>query len=252
MRKKIGVVFQDTTIDNQLTAYENLYIHGGIYGYGGDELKKKIEKLLKFVDLDQYKNKIVKTFSGGMIRRLKIARSLVHEPEILFLDEPTLGLDPQTISHIWEYIRKVKEEHNMAIFLTTHYMDEAELLADRVAIIDHGKIIVIRKPTDLKRKVGNDVIYVRFAGKSGCIDEDFIDYCKELPDGRIETGVRDATIALPKIFEISNEMGLKIQEIEYRKPTLNDVFLHFTGREIRDEGETNNNLYMKRRWRMRR
>ncbi|HDM22935.1 MAG TPA: ATP-binding cassette domain-containing protein, partial [Methanomicrobia archaeon] len=128
IRKRIGIVFQDSSLDRELTAYENMYIHGKIYNVDGRDLRKRIEDLLKFVELGKFKNKVVKNFSGGMIRRLEIARALLHRPEILFLDEPTLGLDPQTRAHIWEYIKNMKEEHEMTIFLTTHYMDEAEQL----------------------------------------------------------------------------------------------------------------------------
>ncbi|MCF6185419.1 MAG: ATP-binding cassette domain-containing protein, partial [Bacteroidales bacterium] len=140
LRRKIGIVFQDPSLDRELTAYENMYIHGKIYGLSGDKLKKRIMEMLKFVELDEFKDRQVKFFSGGMQRRLEIARALIHEPEVLFLDEPTIGLDPQTRAHIWEYIKRMKEEHEMTIFLTTHYMDEAEQLADRIAVIDHGRI----------------------------------------------------------------------------------------------------------------
>ncbi|AFK22964.1 ATP-binding cassette domain-containing protein [Pyrococcus sp. ST04] len=255
VRKKIGIVFQDPSVDRELTAYENMYIHGRIYGLGGKELKEKIEKLLKFVELWQFKNRPVKYFSGGMQRRLEIARALLHEPEILFLDEPTIGLDPQTRAHIWDYIRTMKEEHDMTIFLTTHYMDEAEQLADRIAIIDHGKIIAEGTAEELKKLVGNDIIYLRLESPKEdlkCLKADFIRGCKLLPDGRVRIDVENATEALPKLFELAQKSGVKILEVTYHRPTLNDVFLHLTGREIRDEGGEQNVARMIMRARMRR
>ncbi|MFA4639636.1 ATP-binding cassette domain-containing protein [Pyrococcus kukulkanii] len=243
VRKKIGIVFQDPSVDRELTAYENMYIHGRIYGLGGRELKEKIERLLKFVELWKFKDRPVKYFSGGMQRRLEIARALLHEPEILFLDEPTIGLDPQTRARIWDYIKTMKEEHDMTIFLTTHYMDEAEQLADKIAIIDHGKIIAEGTAEELKKLVGNDIIYLRLESPKEelkCLKADFIRGCKLLPDGRVRIDVENATEALPKLFELAQRSGVKILEVTYHRPTLNDVFLHLTGREIRDEGREQN------------
>jgi len=239
VRKRIGIVFQDPSLDRDLTAYENMLIHGGVYGLGGRELREKIEYLLKFVELWEFKDKPVKYFSGGMQRRLEIARSLLHEPEILFLDEPTLGLDPQTRAHIWDYIETIKEEKDMTIFLTTHYMDEAEKLADRVSIIDRGEIIAEGSCDELRKLVGNDVIYLRLDGEGCRFEADFIKTCKVLPDGRVKLDVDNVSEALPKLFELAEEMGVKIVEVTYHRPTLDDVFLHLTGREIRDEGGEN-------------
>ncbi|ALV61851.1 Daunorubicin resistance ATP-binding protein [Thermococcus sp. 2319x1] len=241
VRKRIGIVFQDPSLDRELTAWENMYIHGRIYGLGGNELKNKIEELLKFVELWEFRDKPVKYFSGGMQRRLEIARALLHEPEVLFLDEPTIGLDPQTRAHIWDYIKAMKEEHNMTIFLTTHYMDEAEQLADRIAIMDHGKIIAEGTAEDLKKLVGNDVIYLKLEAPEDvkCLKAEFIRGCKLLSDGRVGLEVVNAAEALPKIFDLAKERNVKIIEVTYHRPTLNDVFLYLTGREIRDEGEAN-------------
>jgi len=247
VRKKIGIVFQDPSLDTYLTAYENLYIHGGIYGYEKSKINEKIDEILDFVELKEFKDKVVKTFSGGMERRMEIAKALMHEPDILFLDEPTIGLDPNTRDHVWKYIMRMKEEKNMTIFLTTHYMDEAELLADRIAIIDHGKIIALDTPEKLKKIVGKDIIYLKFLEKRECPKEDFIDYCKELPDGRIEIGVENAGEALPKIFEMASRINASIVEVTYKKPTLSDVFIHLTGREIRDTADKSNTAFASRR-----
>ncbi|MBA2869267.1 ATP-binding cassette domain-containing protein [Methanococcus maripaludis] len=236
VRKTIGIVFQDSTLDNQLTAYENLYIHGKIYGYKGEALKNRIEELLEFVELLDFKDKIVKNFSGGMVRRLEIARSLIHEPEVLFLDEPTIGLDPQTRSHIWEYIKKMQAKNNMTIFLTTHYMEEAELLADKVAIIDNGKIIAEGTVNELKKIVGNDCISVKFEEIPKYLDSK---NCELKEDGKVIYYTENADLKIPKIFEFAHDHGLKIQEISYKKPNLNDVFIKLTGREIRSEKDKN-------------
>ncbi|ABR55070.1 daunorubicin resistance ABC transporter ATPase subunit [Methanococcus vannielii SB] len=234
VRKAIGIVFQDSTLDNQLTAYENLYIHGKIYGYGGELLKNRINELLDFVELLEVKDKVVKNFSGGMIRRLEIARSLIHEPDILFLDEPTIGLDPQTRAHIWDYIQKMKDKKNMTIFLTTHYMEEAELLSNRIAIIDHGKIIAEGTVNELKKIVGNDLVYVKF---EKIPKEVIYKNYSLIDDGIVSICTENADLEIPKIFEFAMKNNLKILEISYKKPNLNDVFIKLTGREIRGEKE---------------
>ncbi|ASI98713.1 ATP-binding cassette domain-containing protein [Thermococcus celer] len=246
VRRKIGIVFQDPSVDRELTAYENMLIHGRIYGLSGNELREKIERLLRFVELWEFRDRQVKFFSGGMQRRLEIARSLLHEPEVLFLDEPTIGLDPQTRAHIWDYIRAMKEEHNMTIFLTTHYMDEAEGLADRIAIIDHGRIIAEGTAEELKRLVGNEVVYLKLEGREElrCLKGDFIRGCKVLPDGRVRFDVENAAEALPRLFELASGSGVRILEVTYHRPTLNDVFLHLTGREIREDGGEQNVMRM--------
>lgn len=247
VRKRIGIVFQEPSVDRELTAWENLLIHGMIYGLSREEIKDRGRELLQFVELWEFRDKPLKFFSGGMQRRFEIARSLLHEPEVLFLDEPTIGLDPQTRAHIWDYIRTMKREKGVTIFLTTHYMDEAELLADRIAIIDRGRIIAEGTAEELKRLVGNDVIYLRFEERAECIEAEFVKGCRVLPDGRVRLDVDNAAEALPKLFEVAKEMNLKITEVTYHRPTLNDVFLHLTGREIRD-GEENPLKGIMRRW----
>ncbi len=242
VRKSIGVVFQDPSLDSELTAYENMYIHGKIYGMGGEELRRRIEEMLRFVELYEHRNRLVKYFSGGMRRRLEIARALLHRPKVLFLDEPTLGLDPQTRAHIWEYIRRLRDEEGVTIFLTTHYMDEAEELCDRLAIIDHGKIIAEGTPNQLKKLVGTDVIYLKVRAVNGAanpcdaLSTPPVMECKPLREGMVALKVSDATQAIPVILERAGKAGLRVAEVSYRKPTLNDVFLYLTGREIREEG----------------
>ncbi|BEP17939.1 ATP-binding cassette domain-containing protein [Pyrofollis japonicus] len=240
VRKSIGIVFQDPSLDDSLTAYENMYIHGRVYGLRGRLLEERIEELLRFVELYEHRNRLVKTFSGGMRRRLEIARALLHEPIVLFLDEPTLGLDPQTRTHIWDYIRRLRNEKNVTVFMTTHYMEEAEQLCDRIAIIDHGKIIAEGTPEQLKSLVGSDIIYLKIAGP---IDDacsffasiDGVEECKKLGGDRVALKARDAPKMLPRILVEASRRGIEVLEASYHRPTLNDVFIYLTGREIREE-----------------
>ena len=253
VREKIGIVFQDPSLDNQLTAYDNMYIHGKLYGLRGRELHDKIMKLLEFVDLKQYAHKQVRYFSGGMRRRLEVARSLLHEPELLILDEPTIGLDPQSRAKIWDYIRMLKKEHGMTILLTTHYMDEAEELANRIAIMDHGKIIAMGTVEELKAMLGKDVIYLTLEGdaREFCSKLGFAKNCNVIGKKRIEILVDNAPRYLPEIFNIALMNGVEIREVSYRRPTLNEVFLHLTGRELRESLEEAPLLVRRfpRRWR---
>ncbi len=166
-RDSLGIVFQDYSLDEELTAYENMYFHSVIYGVPKKERKDKIDKLLKLVDLSDRKNDLVKEFSGGMKRRLEIARGLLHEPNVLFLDEPTLGLDPQTRNHIWDYIKKLNREKALTVFFTTHYMEEAERYADKIAIIDHGKIVAEGTLTELKNKTNAHNLEEAFLSLTG-------------------------------------------------------------------------------------
>lgn len=163
VRKSFGIVFQDPSLDDDLTAWENMQLHAALYSIPGNTKNKRIEELLQFVELLERKNDLVKTFSGGMKRRLEIARGLLHHPRILFLDEPTLGLDPQTRNHMWDYIKKVNKREDMTVFFTTHYMEEAESMADRIAIVDHGKIVASGTVGELKNET-----------KTGSLEEAFL------------------------------------------------------------------------------
>jgi ABC-2 type transport system ATP-binding protein len=241
VREKIGIVFQDPSVDRNLTGWENLYIHGLIYGLKGEELRRRVEESLEFAELTKFRDVEVKNYSGGMIRRLEIARGLMHKPEILFLDEPTLGLDPQTRAKIWEYVERLREEAGVTVFLTTHYIEEAERLCDRVAIIDHGKIVAIGSPDELKQEIGGDVIYIRVGDHSsaarlleGLQNNGMIISHREL-NGVLALSVNNASKVIPTVFEAASMMGIRIEEIKYTQPSLSDVFLHYTGREIRDE-----------------
>jgi len=249
VRKSIGLVFQDPSLDDRLTAEENLRFHAKLYGVPKEEYKKRMEEVLHLVDLWDRKEGIIKTFSGGMKRRLEIARGLVHYPQVLFLDEPTLGLDPQTRAHLWEYILRLKKERAMTIFMTTHYMNEAEN-CDRIAIIDYGKIVALDTPVNLKKQVGGDIISMTSNQKAELKNELEKRYKKEVKekDGFLQVEVEDGEKFLPRLF---NELTAKIDSIELRKPTLDDVFLSLTGRAIREE-EASDKEHMRQHMRMRR
>ncbi len=235
VRAKIGLVFQETTLDNELTAYENLKFHGYLYNMKGRGVEDRIDSILEVVALHDRKNDIVKTFSGGMKRRLEIARGLLHAPRVLFLDEPTLGLDPQTRGHVWEFIGRLRREEGVTIFLTTHYMDEAEA-CDRVAVIDHGRIITCGRPADLKTRIKGDSIYIETSDDIQTqleLKELFSIDARSVKEGLAFT-VDAGDIFIPKIFE---RLSTTILSVRIKKPTLEDVFIHLTGRELRDRNE---------------
>jgi len=234
VRHSIGIVFQDPSLDDRLTARENLEIHGRLYHMKRDERKKRIKEVLKMVELEGRANSLVKTFSGGMRRRLEIARGLMHKPRILFLDEPTLGLDPQTRRHIWDYIEKLRRE-GVTVLLTTHYMEEADHLADRIAIIDKGKVVALGSPSELKDSIGGDIIKIK------CNDENKMiellssnGFDAMMVDEEVIIKARKAEKEIPKIFMLAKE--IEIKSIMYKEPSLEDVFIHYTGKAYREEG----------------
>jgi ABC-2 type transport system ATP-binding protein len=233
VRKSIGVVFQDTTLDKDLTAYENLVFHAYLYDVKKSEREERIKDALHFVGLYERRNDLVKKFSGGMKRRLEVARGLIHRPRVLFLDEPTLGLDPQTRTNLWEFVAELPAKHGVTVFMTTHYMEEAEV-CDRIAIIDAGKIITIGTPEELKNTIGGDVIYVRTTDNKkakGEIEQLFHVEVSEKDDELFLTSLRgDACIP-----EIIRAIGETVLSVRLQRPTLNDVFLRMTGKEIRGE-----------------
>ena len=234
VRRSIGVVFQDPTLDEELTARENMDIHGRLYGMR--HRRERINELLELVELENRKNQLVKQFSGGMKRRLEIARGLLHEPSILFLDEPTLGLDPQTRNHLWDYIRDLNQKKGVTIILTTHYMDEAEKLSNRVAIIDHGKIIALDTAKALKEQVGGSIIRIESAESGKMLEK--LSSLQWLSNLTAHNGFVDVTLhnAEKRIAEVIKRVdGLPIDSVSMQIPTLEDVFLSYTGRTIRDQ-----------------
>jgi len=238
VRRSIGIVFQDPSLDDELTALENMDFHGRLYGLSKKKRIQKGVELLKLVGLDDRKDDLVKTFSGGMKRRLEIARGLLHEPKILFLDEPTIGLDPQTRNHIWNYISKLSKESNMTMLLTTHYLDEADKLCDRIAIIDMGKIVAIGTPNELKESLGGDVITVETpqASKlSKCISKHSWVKSVKIHDHSITISAKNAEKHIAELVKTCASGEVTISSISVHKPSLDDVFLHFTGKTIREQ-----------------
>jgi ABC-2 type transport system ATP-binding protein len=232
VRQQIGLVFQDTTLDDYLTAEENLRFHAELYGVDPAVREQRLDGLLAMVDLDDRRDDLVGTFSGGMKRRLEIARGLTHSPRVLFLDEPTLGLDPQTRSHIWEYINELRRREQITIFLTTHYMDEAEH-CDRLAIIDHGSIVAIDTPDALKATIGKDRIELHVDDAPATIAELGQRFGLEagLSEGAVTFHVAGGEQFVPRLFA---ELSQPIRSIRVARPTLDDVFMAYTGRTIRD------------------
>ena len=245
VRKSIGIVFQDPSLDNRLTGMENIELHASLYGVPKDERKKRIKEVLELVGLEDKANILVRNYSGGMKRRLEIARALIHYPKVLFLDEPTIGLDPQTRVNIWEYIVKLAKREKITIFLTTHYMEEADFLCNRVAIIDEGKIIAIDSPENLKRKIGGDALIIEADNKEKTKEVvsklSFVKKVSEV-NGKIYVNIENSEENLPSVFEVLRNNNIKIKSISVRKPSLNDVFIYYTGKEIRDEIENNKKI----------
>lgn len=232
VRESIGMVFQDPSSDEILTAYENLKLHSLLYNVELKSIDKKIDEVLTLVGLQNRKYELVKKFSGGMRRRMEIARGLIHHPKVFFLDEPTIGLDPQTRQSIWEYIISLAKNTGMTIVLTTHYMEEAENLCDRVAIIDEGKIAILDTPSNLKKLIGGEIVILE--GKNLNSEE-----LKKLPfvlkveekDKKVKLTLKDAGKHLTQLLSTAKNVDF----VEFHQPNLNDVFLHFTGKNIRDE-----------------
>ena len=240
VRQNIGVVFQEPALDTNLTGEENLEYHARMYGIKKSNRKKRINEVLKLVDLENKRKVLVKNYSGGMKRRLEIARGLMHYPTVLFLDEPTLGLDAVTRRTIWEYVKKMNKEEGTTIFLTTHYMDEADYLCDRVAIIDQGKILVIDNINNLKTSIGKDVITLscdKLSKLAKIIErEKWASNTKQL-ESSLKIGTEKGDEKIPIIIEIAQKNDIKIKSISVRKPTLDDVFISYTGRTISNQEE---------------
>ena len=257
VRNCIGYVSQDVAVDDQLTGRENLMLQGHFYHLPSSLLKQRVEEVLNMVDLTERADDSVYTYSGGMRKRLDIAEGLLHRPRILFLDEPTLGLDIQTRHKIWDYIRMLRREFKVTIFLTSHYMDEADVLCDRVAIIDRGRINVVDNPNSLKSQVGGDMITLKFTQNTAGLAETAINHIKELPTvGSVthEAGVyniiaKNGDMTIPKIFNIVQRLGAPIEAITLKRPSLDDVFLRYTGRALREE-ESNQGAALSERVRM--
>jgi ABC-2 type transport system ATP-binding protein len=235
VRRNIGLVFQDPTLDGYMTGAQNLRMHAELYGVQRDLVKPRMQQVLMMVGLWERRDSVVGTYSGGMRRRLEIARGLMHSPRVLFLDEPTIGLDPQTRRSIWTYIRELKEREEITIFMTTHYMDEAEW-CDRIAIMDHGEIVALDKPETLKARVGTDRVTIHTDDDEAAIGALRARFGIEArtSEGAVTFGVPGGEEFVPRLFA---ELGIPIRSVSVSRPTLDDVFMSYTGTSIRDAEE---------------
>jgi ABC-2 type transport system ATP-binding protein len=236
VRKVIGVVPQEYTADEDLTGYENIILCADLYGIPRESARKRALELLELVELVNFKDKKVETYSGGMRRRLELACGLINRPKVLFLDEPTLGLDVQTRTASWDYIRRLKEEYGITIFMTTHYLEEVDALCDRIAIIDHGKIIVTGKPDELKDSIGGDIITISIK-ENADVDDVIrnVEHVKEVSseNGAYRIKVESGEVTAPLIIEGLRKKGYTVTKFSLIKPTLNEVYLEYTGRGMR-------------------
>jgi ABC-2 type transport system ATP-binding protein len=249
IRENIGVIPQESVLENALTAKENLEFYAQLYHLPKKQYEEAITRLLKLVELDDRANSLVGTFSGGMKRRLEIAKALIHSPKILFLDEPTIGLDPQTRRSIWEYIKELNQARKVTVFITTHYLEEADFLCDRVAIIDHGKIQAINTPAKLKENLVKGSIIDLHVSEGR---DRFVKYLQEsgfkpqlMNENSIRILVSQGKKTIPQLFKTAENMKIEIETISMHEPSLEDVFIHYTGKAIRDDTEGRSDLNKK-------
>ncbi len=252
VREKIGFVQQEISVDEFLTGRENLYLHARINQIPNNLIKSRIDDVLELVELGEKQDKAALTYSGGMRKRLDIANGLLSRPSVLFLDEPTVGLDIQTRRKIWQYIRKIRKEFGMTIFISTHYMEEADNLCDRIGIIDFGKIQIIDTPKSMKSAIGNEIISFNLidgkASQDILIDQiNKIEFVKEVKNkqGLITVFSTKSNEVIPKIFQASTNLEMRINSLTLKQPTLDDVFISYTGHDLRDE--TENKKYSRRK-----
>jgi len=237
VRRAIGLVPQDLTVDDELSGRENMRLQADLYAVPRDEAERDIARLLKVVDLEEAADRLVKTYSGGMRKRLELAEGLIHHPRVLFLDEPTLGLDVQTRAAIWEYIRDLKAKHNITVFLTTHYLEEADGLCDRIGIVDHGRIVALDTPAALKSAVGGDVIELVADGPDLTDALSVMSGVSEVRrDGnRYRIKSRDGDRAVPAAVTAAASAGATVASVALRRPSLDQAFMEYTGRSMRDD-----------------
>ncbi len=252
VREKIGYVQQEISVDEFLTGRENLYLHARLNQIPNNLIKSRIDEVLELVELGEKQDDAALTYSGGMRKRLDIANGLLSRPAVLFLDEPTVGLDIQTRRKIWSYIRKIRKDFGMTIFISTHYMEEADNLCDRIGIIDYGKIQVIDKPKSMKSAIGNEIISFNLvdgkANQDTLIDQiSKIEFVKEVKNkqGLITVFSTKSNEVIPKIFQASTDLEMRISSLTLKQPTLDDVFISHTGHDLRDEIE--NKKYSRRK-----
>ena len=238
VRRSIGVVFQEPALDTKLTGRENLTFHAMMYGLNREDREQRIAEVLGLVELEEKAGVLVENYSGGMKRRLEIARGLIHRPQVLFLDEPTLGLDAQTRRHIWEYIRMLNADFSVTIILTTHYMEEADFLCQRVAIMDKGRFVAMDTPSRLKDILGGDVVSIEVKGDAAEFSEKLsdIEWIKSVRqhDSTLTLTMEKGERRIPDLIRIAHDHSIEVTCVNLRKPSLENVFLHYTGKTMRD------------------
>jgi ABC-2 type transport system ATP-binding protein len=250
VRNCIGVVPQEYTADEDLTGLENIMLCADLYGIPRDISRKRAQELLELVELTNFKDKQVQTYSGGMRRRLELACGLINRPHLFFLDEPTLGLDVQTRAATWNYIKLLKKEYGMTVFMTTHYLEEADVLCDRIAIIDHGKIVASGSPSELKETLGGDIMTLSIKDA----DADISSIIQKVPkvkevkkqDGTYRIKVADGEETAPTILDAIRAQGYSVTRLSLTKPTLDEVYLEYTGRTLREEEESKESMFRQR------
>ncbi len=252
VRRSIGVVFQEAALDTKLTGKENLTFHAMMYGLKREERELRISEVLALVELEEKSGVLVENYSGGMKRRLEIARGLIHRPQVLFLDEPTLGLDAQTRRHIWDYIKKLNAEHSVTIILTTHYMDEADFLCQRVAIMDKGRFVALDTPARLKDMLGGDVVILETEGSAVGFAErlaavEWIKTCTQR-EAVFTLTMEKGERRIPELIQMAQNENIRVNCVNLRKPSLENVYLTFTGKTMRDSeaSQTERNRAMMR------
>jgi ABC-2 type transport system ATP-binding protein len=239
VKRRIGVIFQESTADGDLTGRENIEVAAGCYGINRSDGKKRADQLLEQMQISEASDRLAKNYSGGMRRRLELAVGLVHDPKILFLDEPTLGLDPQGRNGFWGFIQKLRKEHGLTVFVTTHYLDEADTQCDRLAIIDHGKIVATGTPSELKDRLGGDIVTIKVSPGAS----DMSNVLRSLPgvtsvqkqDGTYRVKCANGEPFVPLAVEACDKAGAGVTGVTVKRPSLDEVFLEFTGHEFRDE-----------------
>jgi ABC-2 type transport system ATP-binding protein len=238
VREMAGYVPQDVSVDGEITAYENILIYSKLYGMPSNQRKQRITEVLEYMDLQERANSLVNTFSGGMMRRLEVAQALVNRPRILFLDEPSIGLDPNARNAIWELVKKLRDELGTTILLTTHDMVEADALCDRIGIMDRGKLAVIGEPSQLKSAVGGDVLSISSGAPNlpAIVKELGYSTIAESSNGTVELLVANGEAAIPQLVEALRTKGVEVDSVSLKKPTLDDVFMKYTGARISEGG----------------
>ena len=238
VREMAGYVPQDVSVDGEITGYENILIYAKLYGMPADQRKKRIKEVLEYLGLEDRANSMVNTFSGGMMRRLELAQSLINRPKMLFLDEPSIGLDPNARNAIWELVKRLRDEFGATILLTTHDMVEADTLCDRIGIMDRGKLAVIGKPSELKSTIGGEILSISSEDPNLAAGVKELGYSTmaEASNGTVELLVTNGEVIIPRLLENLRGKGIEIASVSLKKPTLDDVFLKYTGARIGEGG----------------